>query len=130
MAVKPRLIRTNVQSLDEVRRSLEQINFVFQNQITTGGGISGPPGGDFVLRDGSLPLTDDWANRGRRIRETGVAEVRSDTPISPATGLFWLDTTSGGTVLKLFDSSAWISFALQNGEFHIPLVAVGTEVSF
>jgi hypothetical protein len=50
-----------------------------------------------VLVDGSRPLTGDWDNIGRRIRNTGVAEVAAAAPATPATGLLWLDTDATGT---------------------------------
>ncbi len=38
------------------------------------------------------PLTDDWDNVERRIRNTGVAEVQDAEPEVPVAGLIWLDT--------------------------------------
>lgn len=50
----------------------------------------------FVLVDGTRPLTGDWDNTGRRIRNTGVAEVGDIAP--PTTiGRVWLDTAATGT---------------------------------
>lgn len=55
-------------------------------------------GADYVKRDGTTPLTGDWDNTGRRIRNTGVAEVTGTAPTSPAVGLIWLDESgSSGT---------------------------------
>ena len=51
----------------------------------------------FVLVDGTRPLTGDWDNIGRRIRNTGVAEVTGTEPSTPATGLLWLDTAATGS---------------------------------
>lgn len=51
----------------------------------------------FVRQDGTKPLTDDWDNIGRRIRNTGVAEVQDAPPSTPATGLIWLDTDATGS---------------------------------
>lgn len=50
----------------------------------------------FVHVDGSRPLTGDWDNTGRRIRNTGVAEV-SDSAPTPVKGGVWLDTSATGT---------------------------------
>jgi len=47
----------------------------------------------YLLEDGSRPISADWDNIGQRIRNTGTAEVVSSAPSTPATGLFWLDTS-------------------------------------
>lgn len=52
---------------------------------------------DLVRVDGTLPLTGDWDNTGRRIRNTGVVEVSGTAPATPVTGLVWLDTSATGT---------------------------------
>lgn len=50
----------------------------------------------YVLVDGTRPLTGDWDNTGRRIRNTGVVEVGTSAP--PTTiGRAWLDTGATGT---------------------------------
>ena len=46
----------------------------------------------YILASGSRALTGDWTNTGRRIRETGTAEVSASAPSTPVTGLIWLDT--------------------------------------
>lgn len=51
----------------------------------------------YVLIDGTRPLTGDWTNRGKRLRETGVAEVSATEPTNPAIGLIWVDTDATGT---------------------------------
>jgi hypothetical protein len=49
-----------------------------------------------VFVDGTRPLTGDWDNITRRIRNTGVVEVSAVEPSTPADGLLWLDTSTGG----------------------------------
>lgn len=49
-----------------------------------------------LLADGSVPLVADWDNTGQRIRNTGVAEVQAAAPLTPATGVVWLDTDATG----------------------------------
>lgn len=51
----------------------------------------------YILADGTRPLTGDWDNIGRRIRNTGVAEVAAAAPATPATGSIWLDTSTDAT---------------------------------
>lgn len=50
-----------------------------------------------LLQNGTRPLTDDWDNTGRRIRNTGVAEVSTTEPASPVRGMIWLDEDASGT---------------------------------
>ncbi len=50
----------------------------------------------YVLVDGTRPLIGDWDNTGRRIRNTGVAEVASSAPPT-VIGRVWLDTAATGT---------------------------------
>lgn len=53
----------------------------------------------YLLVDGSRSLSGDWDNTGRRIRNTGVAEVSAGvTPSTPVTGLLWLDTAASGII--------------------------------
>lgn len=61
-----------------------------------------PASGDFdddllVATNGTRPLTSDWDNTGRRIRNTGIAEVSTDEPADPAEGLIWVDLSAQGT---------------------------------
>jgi hypothetical protein len=61
----------------------------------------------YLLVNGGRALSGDWDNTGRRIRNTGTAEVAGSAPTTPATGLLWLDTAasgSGGTGVLAVDT--------------------------
>lgn len=62
-----------------------------------------------LLRNGSVPLTGDWDNTGRRIRNTGTAEYGSTAPLTPAVGMVWHDTVSN--VSKIWNGAAWVDVA-------------------
>ena len=51
----------------------------------------------YILTDGTRSLTGDWDNITFRIRNTGVSEVTTTPPTTPAKGLVWLDTGATGT---------------------------------
>lgn len=59
-------------------------------------GLSDDDHTQYLLVAGSRPLSGDWDNIGRRIRNTGTIEVSDTEPSTPATGLGWLDTSEDG----------------------------------
>lgn len=68
--------------------------------ITAHDDLGGLPGGDthtqYLLADGTRPLSADWDNTGRRLRNTAVAEVGTTFPPSPATGQLFVKTDDVG----------------------------------
>lgn len=59
-------------------------------------GLSNDDHTQYLLEDGTRPISADWDNTGQRIRNTGTSEVTGTEPSTPATGLFWYDTTTSG----------------------------------
>ena len=59
-------------------------------------GLSDDDHTQYLLEDGSRPISADWDNTGQRIRNTGTSEVTDIEPSTPATGLLWYDTTASG----------------------------------
>lgn len=60
-------------------------------------GLSDDDHAQYLRTNGSRPLSDDWDNTGRRVRNTGTVEVTGTAPPAPVTGLAWLDTAASGT---------------------------------
>jgi hypothetical protein len=52
----------------------------------------------YLLEDGTRPISDDWDNTGQRIRNTGTSEVTSTEPPVTVPGLIWLDTSVSGGI--------------------------------
>lgn len=63
-------------------------------------GLSNDDHPQYLLADGTRPLSADWDNTGRRIRNTGTSEVTPSAPGTPVTGLFWLDTDATGSTVS------------------------------
>ena len=73
----------------------------------------------YLLEDGTRPLSGDWDNTTRRIRNTGTSEVSPTAPTTPVTGLFWLDTAAtgiagSGSVLPLITITTDTTLTLSN----------------
>ena len=85
----PKRAHSSVNSWREVKNAIDVLNQRIDEAILNDAA--------FVRRDGTTPLTADWDNITRRIRNTGVAEVTAVAPTTPATGVVWLDTAATGT---------------------------------